>query len=181
MSETILTPCRVPWSISPTTSGVTLSHCETEAEPECTVVLGAGRLRDDGRTDNRRVEIAFESCYHARVGPHSDSEGVEALGYEIVPRVEDIPAEYLNWRARRWREIGHCPDPGFYVAMQSAWLDGLSNFFRRDFRHYVVDGRDGFVELIARRYRWREWHWHDGLRELAPSQGPVVGQGDGDF
>jgi hypothetical protein len=171
---------RVPWSISPTESGLTLGHCETHVEPECSVVFGAGRLRDDDRTDLRRVELVFEGCYHARVGPHSDTENIEAIGYEIVQPFEFDPANYLWRRSRVWRESGFCPDSGFYVALESAWLAGLPDHFRLGSRHYVVDGRDGYVELIARRFRWREWLWLDGHRESAPSNGPVVGEGEGD-
>ena len=54
-----------------------------------------------------------------------------------------------------------------------------SDFFRPDFRHYVVDGRDGYVELIARQFRWREWLWTEGEREQAPARGSVVGEGEG--
>jgi len=180
MSGTILTPCHVPWAISPSTSGVTLMHGESDVEPECVVAFGAGRLRADGRTDSRRVVVAFERCYYARVGPHSDTESVETIGYAIDRPIECEPARYLDWRARRWRETGRCPDPGFYVAKQSAWLEGLPGHFRPDFKQYVVDGRDGYVELIARRFRWREWLWDDGHRELAPAHGPVVGEGEGD-
>lgn len=152
--DTILTPCLVPWAISPTMSGVTLTHTETDVEPECIIVVGAGRLSEDGRTDSRRVEIVFKLCYYARVGPHSDTEGVGALGYMIEPPITcDDAEEYLGWRVRRWRETGNCPTPRFYVAKQSAWLEGLPSFFRRDFRHYVVDGRDGYVELIARNFK----------------------------
>ncbi len=153
--DTILTPCLVPWAISPSGSSVTLTHCESDVEPECTVVVGAGRLGQDDRTDTRCVEIVFKLCYHARVGPHSDSEGVEVLGYMIDPP-KPCAADYLHWRVKHWRETGNCPDPGFYVAKQSAWLESLPLFFRQDFRHYVVDGRDGYVELIAREFKWRE-------------------------
>jgi hypothetical protein len=177
--DTILTPCLVPWAISPTESGVTLSHSESDVEPECTVVFGAGRLGEDGCTDSRRVEINFESCYFARVGPHSDTEGIDALGYKIDPPITCAAADYLDWRARRWREPGSCPTPHFYVAKQSSWLASLPDFFRRDFRHYVVDGRDGYVELIARRFKWREWLWSEGKRELVPARSPVVGEGEG--
>jgi hypothetical protein len=176
--ETILTPCRVPWAISPSMSGVTLSHSESDVEPVCTVVFGAGRIQEDGRTDSRHVEIEFKLCYYARVGPHSDEEGVEVLGYTI-DRPTICAADYLDWRVRQWRETGYCPDPGFYVAERSAWLESLPDFFRRDFRHYVVDGRGGYVELIASQFRWREWLWTVGDRELAPLQRPVVGEGEG--
>src|SRR5438477_12849739 len=86
--ETVLSPCRVPWAISPSMSGVTLTHSESDVEPECIVLFGGGRLREDGRTDSRRIEITFNLCYYARLGPHSDREGVEeVLGYIIDPPV----------------------------------------------------------------------------------------------
>jgi hypothetical protein len=179
MSATILKVCRVPWSISPSMSGLTLRHRETDVAPECSVVFGAGRLRDDDRTDSRRVELVFEGCYHARVGPHSDTEGIEAIGYEMVEPFK-FDADYLLRRSRLWRESGSCPDPGFYVAVRSAWLARLPDDFRLGSRHYVVDGRDGYVELIARRFRWREWLWDEDDREVAPSSGPVVGEGEGE-
>jgi hypothetical protein len=180
MSATILKPCRVPWSISPTMSGVTLTHCETDVAPECSVVFGAGRLQDNDRTDSRRVELVFEACYYARIGPHSDTEGIEAIGYEVVDPFEFDASDYLSLRSRLWRASGLCPDSGFYVALHSEWLAGLPDYFRESFRHYVVDGRDGYVELIARRFKWREWLWDEGERESAPSNGPVVGEGEGD-
>ncbi len=62
----------------------------------------------------------------------------------------------------------------------AAWLESLPDWFRKDFRHYVVDARDGYVELIALGYRWREWPWAEGHREDAPTRGPVVGEGGSD-
>lgn len=180
MSSTILIPCRVPWAISPSMSGLTLRHHESGSEPECTVVLGAGRLQDDGRTDVRRVEIAFELCYYARGGCHSDAEGVEAVGCTATSPIECDPVDYPERRAQLWRDAGYCPDPGFYVAQQSVWLAGIPNLLQRGFRHYVVDGRDGYIELIARRYRWREWLWREGERESASMKGPIVGEGESD-
>ena len=177
--DTILTPCRVPWAISPSMSGVTLVHSESDVEPECKVVFGAGRLREDGRTDCRRVEITFKLCYFARVGPHSDSEGVEAIGYVVDPRIEVVTKDYLEWREQEWRKSGCCPNSGFYVATQSAWIRSLPDFFQADFRHYVIDGRDGYVELIARYFSWQEWLWLDGAREAVSSKSEVIGEGQG--
>ncbi len=160
-------------------SGVTLTHCETDVEPECSVVLGGGRLRDDGRTDDRRIEITFKLCYYSRTGPHSDSEGVEAIGYEVAEGFGGSMHGYLEWRKKEWERSGMCPDSGFYVARQSAWLESLPEFFRRDSRHYVVDGRDGYVELIGKSFKWREWIWKDCHRDDAANRGPVVGEGEG--
>ena len=177
--DTILKPCHVPWAISPTTSGVTLTHSESDVEPECTVVLGGGRLTEDGRVDNRRIEVKFAQCYHARCDPHRDSEGIEAIGYQIVPKYDGAMNDYLDWRAREWRETGFCPNSGFYVATASEWLSRLGDSRKTDFQHYVVDGRDGYVELVARRFQWCEWLWIDSHREEAPSKGPIVDSGKG--
>ena len=176
--KTVLTPCRVPWSISPTTSGLTLTHVETDVLPECTIVLGGGRLQADDRTDDRRIELVFDGCYFARVGPHSDMEGIESIGYEIVPMTKDKGVDYLRWRQAHWRASGICPDSGFYVALSSLWSSSLPATYHDGFRHYVVDGRDGYVEVIARRFRWQEWKWLGGHRESATA-GEVVGVGEG--
>ncbi len=160
-------------------SAVTLTHSESDIEPECTVVIGGGRLNEDSLVDSRRIEIAFSECHYSRSGPHEDTEGVEAIGYQVKPSYDGEMNEYLEWRVREWRAIGFCPDSGFYVAIASEWLSQLPNVFRNGFKHYVVDGRDGYVELVARRFRWREWLWNKSHREDAPSQGPVIGEGEG--
>jgi hypothetical protein len=76
-------------------------------------------------------------------------------------------------------KTGVCPNSGFYVATQSHWLESLPKMFQRDLHHYVVDGRDGCVELMAQSFKWREWLWIDGRREDAPLKGPVVAEGEG--
>ena len=161
-------------------SGLTLMLRETDVGPECTLVFGAGRIRNDDRTDSRMVELVFERCYHTRVGHHSDTDGIEAIGYKIIESFPFDANNYLSLRSQKWRESGVCPDSGFYVAIESSWVAGLPEYCRTGSQHYVVDGRDGYVELIARRFRWREWLWVEGQRESAPSNGPVVGEGEGD-
>ena len=177
--ETILKPCRVPWAISPSTGGITLTHVEPDARPRCTVVFGGGRLNDD-RIDDRRIEIEFELGYFARCGPHDDTSNIESIGYRIAPKFDGAIENYSDWRRPEWKATGYCPKSGFYVATQSAWLATVPEFYQRDFRHYVVDGRDGYVEVIARSFKWREWLWGENChREEAPSKGPVVGSGEG--
>src|SRR5690242_19474860 len=108
--ETILTPCRVPWIISPSTSSVTLHHSESDVAPECVVVFGAWRFGGGGRKDNLRVEITFELCYYARVGPHSDTSGIEEIGYAIQFPIIGEWEDYFEWRDREWRRTGWCPN-----------------------------------------------------------------------
>lgn len=176
---TVLVPCRVPWVISSSMSGVTVMHSESDVEPECSVVFGAGRLTEDARIDSRRVELAFKLCYYIRTGPHDDSRTFETIGYTVqVPVVLPICDWHNQW-ALAWRTLGYCPDSSFYVAQQSDWITALPTRFQKNVRHYVVDGRDGYVELIAQSFKWREWLWKDSQRECAPSDGPVVGEGEG--
>lgn len=154
-------------------------HSESDTEPACTVILGGGRLTVDNRTDSRRIDVTFKMCYHDRVGPHHDNESVESIGYEIVDSFSGEMNSYLDWRSKTWRESGHCPDSGFYIAEESEWLPELPDFFQQGFRHYVLDGRDGYVELVATQFAWQEWMWSTGHRDDAPSKGPVVGSGQG--
>lgn len=159
-------------------SGVTLIHSESDTEPECEVVFGAGRLTHEDKTDMRRVAIRFPLCYFVRTGFHNDDEGVESIGYRIsYPEPRPDGADYLTWRHNRWRDDGFCPDSGFFVAESSAWLESLPEPFRKDSHHYVIDGRDGYVELIAPGFEWKEWIWKDGMREDVPAKGPITDQG----
>jgi len=159
-------------------SGVTLIHAESDTEPECEVSFGAGHLAQDDKTDMRRVTMRFSLCYFARTGYHEDSGGVESIGYRVAyPEPPPDGLDYLNWWRDRWHQDGLCPDSGFFVAESSAWLASLPEQFRRDSNHYVIDGRDGYVELIAQGFEWNEWIWKDGLRDDVPSNGPIVDQG----
>lgn len=175
----ILRSIGVPWAISPSTSGVTLTHAETDMAPECTVVLGANRLSANGKLESCRVDIAFHLSYYAKVGRHEDSESIEAIGYKVIDAYDGDAESYIDWRQRTWQLTGKCPDPGFYVAEHSEWIETLPTSFRQDFRHYVIDGRDGYVELIAKSFSWKAWRWSTGHRDDAPSEGPVVDCGNG--
>jgi len=175
--ETILKSCRVPWNISPTTDGLTLYH-RREDDPVCTVVFGGNRLVD-GKYAHCRVEIRFELCYHARLGKHDDSESVECLGYRLELDLDVDARAWSETRQRVWEATGDCPDTEFYVARQSAWLVSLPDFFRQRCRHYVIDGRDGYIELIAESFSWQAWDWKGCTREDAPLRGPVVARGQG--
>lgn len=176
---TILTPCKVPWQISSSSSGITLIHTETDTEPDCKVVLGGGRLKEDGHTDSRRIDITFKRCYFARVGHHDDTQSIEDIGYIVDAPVPDDLKDYSQWRCATWLALGHCPDSGFYVAQSSDWLSTLPEFCQR-FRHYVLDGHDGYVELIAERFAWQEWSWNHGERDDAPANGSMLGSGTGE-
>jgi hypothetical protein len=121
----VLKPCLVPWAVSPSMSGVTLIHAETDVAPECSVVFGGGRLNEDGRRDLRRIELSFSQAHFTRTGAHHDNVDVESIGYRIEGEYEGRLQDYLDWLARHWRETGFAPRPGFYVATESDWLDSI--------------------------------------------------------
>jgi hypothetical protein len=158
-------------------SGVALVHTETDFAPECSVVFGGGRLRGDGLVDLRRIELRFSGAHFTRTGPHDDNVGVESIGYRIEDEYEGPGEDYLDCRARRWRETGFAPSPGFYVAKESDWLDSISP--NRALRHYVVDGRGGYAEVLAEKFAWRELLWTWGHRESLSDDYDVVGSGEG--
>ncbi len=177
--ETILKPCRVPWDVSPSMSGVTLIHSESDTEPECSVIFGGMSMNQVGKVDSRRIEVIFKHGYYTRTGYHNDDDvAVEILNYK-VDFYEEKMNDYLSWRTKKWKESGLCPDPSFYVAKQSGWLSTLPSIFQEGFFHYIIDGRDGYVEIIAKGYKWREWLWNSHHRDEAPSKGPVVRSGKG--
>ena len=43
----------------------------------------------------------------------------------------------------------------------------------------MVDGDNGYVELIAKHFKWREWLWSAGHRDDAVKTGPVIAEGQG--
>lgn len=176
----ILKSCRVPWAVSPSMSGLTLVHSETGVSPECSIRFGGGRMRDDGLVDSRRIEICFESAWFARCGPKPDDDDIGAIGYEIRDRGGTSQNDYAEWRKLQWRSTGLCPNPGFYLAVHSDWLESASRAGWRKLNHYVLEGRDGYVEVLAERFRWREWLWTSGARDGLTSDMDVVALGEGD-
>lgn len=106
---------------------------------------------------------------------------------DAIERIRRKDAEEARERRRRLApflqltRIGRifCPNSGFYVAQESAWLPTLPQYFQQGYRHYVIDGRNGYVELLARSFAWREWLWDHGQRGDVVISGLVVGQGGG--
>src|SRR5579859_5986102 len=149
-------------------SAVTLRHMQTDVAPECTVVFGGRRLQDTENVDSRRIELTFSECRFTRVAPKDDNSGIDAVGFEVISPFSAIQDPWERDR-QEWQRSGYWPDSGLYVAVTSAWLSNLPEYQSR-YKHYVVSGRNGYVELIAQDYSWREWLWVDSDREEAPNK-----------
>jgi hypothetical protein len=141
------------------------------------------------------VRVEFESAAFASAKPHRDDEELaEVTGYDIVPRRKEpevglsgglrevlrATADVANRREqeqKRWIETGACPDPGFYFSMDSGWLEAERNSWAARQRtshgpgdgvHFLLDGRDGYVEILASGFSWQAWHQgHPRLNEVS--------------
>ena len=172
-----LKPYQVPWMISPSMSGVTLIHGESDTSPECRVIFGAGRLQATDLIDSRCIELTFENCAHARVSPKHDDYGLDREGFNLIDDGSPSGVAYLKWLPSQWRQLGYCPRSGFWVALSSPWLNELRI---NGSHHYVVAGRNGYVEVIASSFSWREWEWTSGRRDdVVHSQSIANGSGNG--
>lgn len=183
---TILKPCSVPWMVSPSGGGVTLRHCQDD-EPDCSVVLGGGRLEPQESKlwiDSRCIEITFQNVSYARVGPHPDTKDITFIGYEIQTDFEALGfsgkedlIQQRQWLDNYWRTHDVCLDSKFYWTNESEWLSSIE--LPEPFRHYVIDDCNGYVELIATGYHWKEWIWNSGHRDDAMKESKAVNFGVG--
>lgn len=164
-------------------AGLTLTHFQDD-RPACTVVFGGGRAQAHGKVDNRRIEISFENAYRARSCQSASlANGRDALDghFELVgvPDQSSEAAFETTWQ--HWLKTGICPDPSFYVATRSQWLDEAEGAMSEgsELRHYVLAGHDGYVEILSSGYTWREWLWPSGRRDQYVSLDDVVASGSG--
>lgn len=140
-------------------------------------------MDDDGLVDDRRIEIKFSCGDFVRIIPKRDGEEAEDIGFDVLERYDGPWQQFLEWRNDVWRRTGLCPYSGFYVATQSTWLSEVQEQRRwpwaKELRHYVLVGRDNYIEVLARGFAWREWIWLGGEREQFTNPDDVVESGQG--
>lgn len=169
----VLVPCKVPWMVSPSMSGLTLIHCEND-EPECKIVFGGGRMTTSGM-DSRRIEVTFHGCESSRFGLLRDEEELASKGFYLKSDARFVEAsEYLAWFKSQWLTCGLCPESGLWIATRSHNDSGSHAEFKS---HYVISGRNGFAELFATSFSWNEWIWESGLRDDVQLSGALAAEG----
>jgi hypothetical protein len=158
-------------------SGLTLIHSEDD-EPRCSVVVGGGRMTDTGRIDSRRIELTFHECESSKFLLLGDREELDSKGYVLRSAARNVEmSRYLKWFPAEWQSSGTCPESGLWVAVSSPELNLLQP---RGRSVYVIAGRNGYVQLVATGFSWREWIWEAGDREDIPASHPVAAQGTSD-
>lgn len=166
----VLLPCQVPWMVSQSTSGLTLTHTESDVEHDCSIVFGGGRLTEAGRIDSRRIEVVFHGCERSTLGQTLDDEDLQNKGYELRSEARAVATdEYPRWLISQWRQTGICPESGLWVAagVPVGTRSSQSKLF-------VIAGRNGYAEVVAAGFSWREWVWTDGQRDALANLPPIA-------
>ncbi|RIH90774.1 hypothetical protein Mterra_00146 [Calidithermus terrae] len=155
-------PLKVPWKLSPSVSAFRVEVTENDAaEVAFDVYDLSGR---DGVEDLEflRVVMEFPGGQWVRMYPVIDDDDPDLLGrfdWGSVPSFFDAtrsPHETGEEFRSAWRAAGVCPDPWVYEVESSTWL-GESGAGRFGCRHFLVRGREMWVEVLALGYSWR-WH-----------------------
>jgi hypothetical protein len=157
--------CTLPWRIWPW--GVTLTHSDTDMLPECSMEFGAMVVRPKPPYEQLWVKVDFEMAAFASAKPHRDDETLEEVtGYDIVPSRGASSVEAHLAKEAEWLRSGLCPDPGVYFSGDSGWLATSRRSWAErqrtgrsphDAVHFLLDGRDGYVEILAAGFSWRAW------------------------
>jgi hypothetical protein len=116
------------------------------------------------------AKLDFHGAAFASAKPHRDDETLEIVtGYDIVPRANrsGLPMlDALDAEETEWIRTGICSDPWLYYSTDSAWLlserDAWAHRQRGrygagDAVHFLLDGRDGYLEILATGFTWRAW------------------------
>jgi hypothetical protein len=156
-----LKPVDVPWMVSPSVSCLMIVVNENKG---AIVSFNASILPPGSNSCeellNKRVEVHFISGQWVRISPaysdiytippnHFDRENIDSL---ITTDVED-PDYFIRFR-ELWTKSGKCPNPNFYKVRNSEWLIG-SGADRFGCEHYVLDGRDMWLEILCRLISWK--------------------------
>jgi hypothetical protein len=188
MSDTF-EACTLPWSIWPW--GLTLTHTDTDVLPECSVEFGAMMPRSSPPYAEFWVKVDFELAAFASTKPHRDDEDLLSVsGYDIVPKKRAGGYAASQHDEAEWLRTGVCPDPSFYFSADSRWLKAERPSWAarqrasrqpEDAVHFLLDGRDGYIEILASGFAWRAWRSGRPLRSAVSGE-PVMSGGwlDGD-
>jgi hypothetical protein len=141
---------QVPLPFEQDTWGIQLFHEDTDTGPRCFVVLST--------QSNEVVELEFFGATYACARPHRDNEEIgDVTGYTF-PKVNP------------WDSNGSL----IFVSRSSSWISReRENWKYRlrgspsldDLRHFLIDGRDGYVEILASNLNWRLWPSWDAHRK----------------
>lgn len=157
--------CQLPWRIWPW--GLDLAHSDTDLTPECSVEFGGMIAQPTLPYRALWVRVEFTLAAFVMAKPHRDDERLsDVTGYDIVAHREPFSYEMWDRKESEWLESGVCPDPSFYFSTDSDWLETVrdqwaarqrTSMTADDAVHFLLDGRDGYLEIAAAGFSWKAW------------------------
>ena len=176
----ILVPFKVPWMVSPSTSFLRLTASESARNGETKLSFVAtfrprAQLAPKFRTgaavlvvpstgmhpnpsnldgETQLIMLTFDSGIWSKMYPTSDEEEDDEYDSSAVPQLDPRESDSLAEFDRLWGETGLCPDPCVYEVRSSLWLREL-NLEDKGWNHYLIEGHDAKVEVLARNCEWR--------------------------
>ena len=93
----------------------------------------------------------FPSVSETHVVPHEDYD------WSAFPamRPGEVLHEALARRRKQWLKTGISPNPGMYEVKDSPWLASTGLAAQAQWKHYLLTGCDGGVEVLAQGWEWR--------------------------
>jgi hypothetical protein len=166
-------PCTLPWSIW--SWGLTLKHSDTDVLPECSVEFGAMRVvQTSEQFEQIWIRVDFADAAYASAKPHRDDEEVFTVtGYKLIQPDVRTGSEGIGLldefeqEQEEWKRTGICRRPDFYFSRDSRWLEAERDSWAwrhrggsrpEDAVHFLLDGRDGYLEILASGFHWSAWH-----------------------
>jgi hypothetical protein len=171
---------QVPWQVSPTTPYLRLRTSESDDDwPTEVAFLGyfgpvalpdwePGQPGTGSGTAYQHLRIVFEQGLWTCLSPGiHDGDPIDRARYDeaALPGFRDsgpTPEAYIKAFWERWRSTGLCPDPGMYEVAQSTWMQAVGaaermqalGYAREDYKHYIIEAHDSYVEVIAKAWRY---------------------------
>jgi hypothetical protein len=162
----------LPWKISPSISDFRIEIVENgdaAISAEAAVLPQHNPLTE--ALENRRVVMVFSGGQWVWTRPaFSDSTVIPPHlfeGYDDGYLPGQSINEFLLESRKKWVASGLCPRPGVYRVENSVWLEE-ENASRFGCRHYVLEGHDMWIEVIAKSFEWR-WSGPSTAQFLDPA------------
>lgn len=158
-SKLLLSPVAVNWSNSSAELRISIRERQSLIvgfQADLLTEKSVKEILDDNflegiETEIRELEIAFPVFAEVRFKMLNFWE-FKYGEFEIIS--EHFDAEKLRNRQdvfRFWAKNEIHPNPGFYLVVNSNWLEELSygNISRLNLQHYLITGYDSYVEILS--------------------------------
>lgn len=159
-----LIPIRLPWEVR---VGVSRIMATWKENGDCAIELDAdfgGHLATEG---DRRVQVLFRNaiCCICQNEQHDD-EVSDLFDWSELPHPGKTAAEFHAWQnlfRQAWERDGLALDSSIYRV-----IEPVPKFDDR-YERFLIVGHDGYVDIWAESFDWKELHNLDGRECLTAS------------